>query len=132
MSNPFHLAVPAGDLGVATNFYVDVLGCKLGNKEEGKWVDVDFWGNELTLHRTEMKLPNERHDVDMGNVPVPHFGVHLDKNVFNKIKENLKSNNIKYLDEPYTRFKGKKEEQETFFIKDPHGNILELKTLQNS
>ena len=23
-------------------------------------------------------------------------------------------------------------EQETFFIKDPHGNILELKTLQNS
>ena len=132
MSNPFHLAVPAGDLGVATKFYVDVLGCKLGNREEGKWVDVDFWGNELTLHRTEMKLPNERHDVDMGNVPVPHFGVHLKKDVFNKIKENLKVNNIKYLDEPYTRFKGRKEEQETFFIEDPHGNILELKTLQNS
>ena len=132
MSNPFHLAVPAGDLGVATKFYVDVLGCKLGNREEDKWVDVDFWGNELTLHKTELKLPNERHDVDMGNVPVPHFGGHLDKNVFNKIKENLQSNNIKYLDEPYIRFKGKKEEQETFFIKDPHGNILELKTLQNS
>ena len=132
MSNPFHLAVPAGDLGIATKFYVDVLGCKLGNREEGKWVDVDFWGNELTLHKTEMKLPNERHDVDMGNVSVPHFGVHLDKNIFNKIKENLQSNNINYLDEPYIRFKGKKEEQETFFIKDPHGNILELKTLQNS
>ena len=132
MSNPFHLAVPAGDLSVATKFYVDILGCKLGNREEDKWVDVDFWGNELTLHKTEMKLPNERHDVDMGNVPVPHFGVHLDKNVFKKIKENLQSNNINYLDKPYIRFKGKKEEQETFFIKDPHGNILELKTLQNS
>ena len=132
MSNPFHLAVPAGDLGIATKFYVDILGCKLGNREEGKWVDVDFLGNELTLHKTEMKLPNERHDVDMGNVPVPHFGVHLDKNIFNKIKENLQSNNINYLDKPYIRFKGKKEEQETFFIKDPHGNILELKTLQNS
>ena len=132
MSNPFHLAVPAGDLGVATKFYVDILGCKLGNREEGKWVDVYFWGNELTLHKTEMKLPNERHDVDMGNVPVPHFCVHLDKKVFSKIKENLQSNNIKYLDEPYIRFKGKKEEQETFFIKDPHGNILELKTLQNT
>ena len=130
MSNPFHLAVPAGDLSIATNFYEKILGCKLGNREEGKWIDVDFWGNELTLHKTEMKLPNERHDVDMGNVPVPHFGVHLKKDVFNKIKENLKSNNIKYLDEPYIRFKNKKEEQETFFIKDPHGNILELKTLQ--
>ena len=132
MSNPFHLAVPAGDLSIATNFYEKILGCKLGNKEDGKWIDVDFWGNELTLHKTQMKLPNERHDVDMGNVPVPHFGVHLDKNVFNKIKENIKLNNIKYLDEPYTRFKGRKEEQETFFIEDPHGNILELKTLQNS
>ena len=51
---------------------------------------------------------------------------------FKILPENLKVNNIKYLDEPYTRFKGRKEEQETFFIEDPHGNILELKTLQNS
>ena len=78
-----------------------------------------------------MKLPNERHDVDMGSVPVPHFGVHLDRSIFDKIRENLRTNNIKYLDEPYTRFKDKKEQQETFFIKDPHGNILELKTLTN-
>ena len=132
MSKPFHLAIPAGDINSTLKFYTEILECKVGNKEEGKWVDIDFWGNELTLHKTEMKLPNERHDVDMGNVPVPHFGIHLDKNVFNKIKENLKSNSIEYLDEPYTRFEGKKEEQETFFIKDPHGNILELKTLQNS
>jgi uncharacterized protein len=131
MSNPFHLAVPAGDLSIATNFYEKILGCKLGNREEGKWVDVDFWGNELTLHKTEMKLPNERHDVDMGNVPIPHFGVHLNKDVFKQIKENIKENNIKYLDKPYIRFKDKPEEQETFFIEDPHGNVLELKTFQD-
>tara|TARA_Y100000389_G_C17398948_1_gene484187 strand:+ start:447 stop:842 length:396 start_codon:yes stop_codon:yes gene_type:complete len=130
MSKPFHLAVPAGDLTIAVKFYEKILGCKLGNREEGKWIDVDFWGNELTLHKTQMKLPRERHDVDMGNVPVPHFGVHLDKEVFNKIRENLNKNNIKYLDKPYTRFKGKPEEQHTFFIEDPHGNVLELKTLQ--
>ena len=58
----------------------------LGNREEGKWIDVDFWGNELTLHKTDMKLPSERHDVDMGSVPVPHFGVHLEPKVFDKIK----------------------------------------------
>ena len=46
-------------------------------------------------------------------------------------KDNLKKNNVEYLDPPYTRFEGKKEQQETFFIKDPHGNILELKTLKN-
>ena len=129
-TNCFHLAIPCGDLEKAKKFYSESLGCRLDNADQ-EWADVDFWGNELTLHKSEHKLDNERHDVDMGNVPVPHFGVHLEPNVFNKIKESLKKNNIKYLDPPYTRFEGKKEQQETFFIKDPHGNILELKTLKN-
>ena len=94
MSRPFHLAVPAGDLKDSVHFYEKILECKLGNREEGKWIDVDFWGNELTLHKTNMKLPSERHEVDMGSVPVPHFGVHLEPKIFEKIKENLKKNNI--------------------------------------
>tara|TARA_Y100000768_G_C23623560_1_gene516181 strand:- start:77 stop:469 length:393 start_codon:yes stop_codon:yes gene_type:complete len=130
MSNSFHLALPAGNLQETEKFYTEVLGCKSGNREKGKWVDIDFWGNELTLHQTKMKLPLERHDVDMGNVPVPHFGVHLKKDVYNKIKENLKVNNIEYIDKPYTRFKGTKFEQKTFFIQDPNGNVLELKTFE--
>tara|TARA_B100000963_G_scaffold306195_1_gene280733 strand:- start:9997 stop:10389 length:393 start_codon:yes stop_codon:yes gene_type:complete len=130
MSNSFHLALPAGNLQETEKFYTEVLGCKSGNREKGKWVDIDFWGNELTLHQTKMKLPLERHDVDMGNVPVPHFGVHLKKDVYNKIKENLKINNIEYIDKPYTRFKGTKFEQNTFFIQDPNGNVLELKTFE--
>ena len=130
MSNPFHLAIPAGDLKKTEKFYTEILGCKVGNREEGKWVDIDFWGNELTLHQSEMKLPRERHGVDMGDVPVPHFGVHLDKIIFNQIKLNLESNNIKYVDKPYTRFTGTKFEQNTFFIEDPNGNVLELKTFE--
>ena len=59
MSRPFHLAVPAGDLKDSVHFYEKILECKLGNREEGKWIDVDFWGNELTLHKTNMKLPSE-------------------------------------------------------------------------
>ena len=128
MSNSFHLALPAGDIETAEKFYTEILGCKTGNREKGKWVDIDFWGNELTLHQTKMKLPRERHDVDMGNVPVPHFGVNLKKEVFDKIKLNLETKKISYIDKPYTRFKGTKFEQNTFFIEDPNGNVLELKT----
>ncbi len=130
MSNPFHLALPAGDIDSTLKFYTEILGCKTGNKEEGKWVDIDFWGNELTLHQTKMKLPRERHNVDMGNVPIPHFGVHLDKDIFNRIKSSLKSNKINFIDKPYTRFEGTKFEQNTFFIEDPNGNVLELKTFE--
>ena len=132
MSSTFHLAIPVSSIKEAEKFYCDMLGCEKGNYEAGKWQDINFWGNELTLHEADHGLQNERHDVDMGSVPVPHFGVHLEPKVFDKIKVNLEKNKIDYLDKPYTRFDGKAEQQETFFIKDPHGNILELKTLKNS
>ena len=56
MSNAFHLAIPVR-FKHCNKVYTDVLGCKLGNGEEGNG-DVDL-GNELTLHKTDMKLPNE-------------------------------------------------------------------------
>ena len=42
MSNSFHLAIPAGDLEKAEAFYTGILGCKTGNREKGKWVDIEF------------------------------------------------------------------------------------------
>ena len=32
-------------------------------------------------------------------------------------------------DKPYIRFEGDSREQETFFIEDPSGNVLEIKTM---
>ena len=67
----------------------------------------------------------------MGNVSVPHFGVHFDADVFKFLKERLIKNNIEFIEEPYIRFKGEELEQETMFIKDPNDNVLELKTMIN-
>ena len=64
-----------------------------------------------------MKLPSERHEVDMGSVPVPHFGVHLEPEIFDKIKVNLKRNNIDYLDKPYTRLKVRKRNKKLSSLK---------------
>ena len=127
----FHLAIPCGDLEKAKNFYNEILGCRLDNASQ-EWVDVDFWGNELTLHASEHKLQNERHDVDMGNVSAPHFGIHLTRKDFDILKKRIKEKNIKYYDEHYLRFKDTKYEQETFFIMDPSKNILEIKTLTDN
>ena len=136
MANRFHLAIPAGDIDVALNFYCNILGCKRGMAEfkyPDAWADIDFWGNELTLHATDPNKKNigERHNVDMGNVSVPHFGVHLDAETFKNVKERLIQNNIKFIDKPYVRFKGESKEQETMFIEDPNGNCLEIKTMRN-
>ena len=138
MANRFHLAIPAGDIDVAIKFYCGLLGCKRGNAEfkyPDAWADIDFWGNELTLHATDPDKKNagERHNVDMGNVSVPHFGVHLEAEEFKFLKGRLLQDwkNVEFIDEPYIRFEGEDLEQETMFIKDPNGNVLELKTMVN-
>ena len=131
MANTFHLAVPAGDLAATKRFYCDVLGCKEGNQEQGRWVDINFWGNELTLHQSEEKLPGIRHEVDMGRVSVPHFGAHLSEPDFRALKGRIDEHRIDYLDPPHRRFVGNRFEQETFFIEDPNGNVLEMKTMVN-
>ncbi len=134
MANRFHLAIPAGDLHNAIYFYCSVLGCtkgKMENKPPDSWCDINFWGNELTLHSSNCKQTNERHNVDMGNVSVPHFGVHFEADDFKALKERIIQNNIKFIDKPYIRFKGEVLEQETMFIEDTNGNVLELKTMVN-
>ena len=134
MENRFHLAIPAGDLDEAIRFYCDTLGCSRGNAEfkyPDAWADINFWGNELTLHETKSKQFRERHDVDMGDVCVPHFGVHLEENDFEEVKKRIEASDIDYFDKPYRRFIGSKFEQETFFVEDPNGNILEIKTMSN-
>ena len=132
MSNRFHLAIAAGNLDVALEFYCGLLGCQKGNSECG-WIDINFWGNELTLHATDpnKKQIGEQHNVDMDNVSIPHFGIHLDTEMFENLREKLIENNVKFINEPYIRFKNKELEQETMFIEDPHGNVLEIKTMKN-
>ena len=132
MSKPFHLAVPAGDLTIAVKFYEKILGCKLGNREEGKWIDVDFWGNELTLHQSKPResdsLERHRHSVDMGDVIVPHLGIHLPLDEYQRVKSSVAST-VGFVDEPYIRFEDSDYQQETFFVEDPNYNVLEIKSM---
>lgn len=127
-SNRFHLAVEVGDLSSAIDWYKNVLGCKLDMAEEGKWQDIDFWGNELTLHASEPRTEGvrNRHSVEMGEVCVPHFGVHLSMQDYIEVRANVEASNG-FLDTPYVRFAGTEYQQETFFVEDPHFNVLEIK-----
>ena len=129
-SNVFHLAIEAGSLQKTVSWYKNVLECQLDMSEEGKWQDINFWGNELTLHesepRTNKSNERSRHNVAMGEVCVPHFGVHLSMEAYKQVKANVKANNG-FLDEPYIRFEGTDYQQETFFVEDPNFNVLEIK-----
>ena len=132
MSNRFHLAVPVLDLVEATSFYCDFLACTPGSCEAKKWQDINFWGNELTLHYSDNRVFRERHSVDMGEVCIPHFGIHLVREDFNQLKERVIDNEkVNFFDDPYLRFFNDPREQETFFIEDPSKNVIEIKTMKN-
>ena len=132
-SNRFHLAIAVKSIEESKEFYCDLMGCVAGDYEEGSWQDINFWGNELTLHHGPDEVASKkRHDVAMGTVSVPNFGAHLKEDEFFALKDRIEaSEKFNYYDEPYRRFINKDREQETFFIQDPSGNVLEIKTMVN-
>ena len=81
--SPFHLAIPVKDLDETLAFYEELLQCSRG-RESGDWVDLNFLGHQLVLHRVERAAGDEidTNPVDGEYVPVPHFGVVLDWDVF--------------------------------------------------
>ncbi len=128
---PFHLAIPVDDLRVAREFYRDILGCTTGRESE-HWIDFNFFGHQLVTHLSINKSVSDVVNiVDGDRVSVPHFGIILEKKVWDTMVQNLSELGVKFIIEPRTRFKGKAGEQSTLFIKDPSGNILEFKSFQN-
>ena len=62
---------------------------------------------------------------------MPHCGVVLRPQQWAELAERVKGSGVKFVVEPYTRFKGQTGEQSTMFFLDPTGNALEFKAFQN-
>ncbi len=131
--SPFHLAIPVRDLDETLVFYEEVLECTRG-RESDDWVDLNFWGHQLVLHRVERAAQAEAdtntNPVDGEHVPVPHFGVVLDWEIFEALTERLIAQQCDFVIRPTVRFEGSVGEQKTCFLKDPSGNCLEFKTFR--
>jgi extradiol dioxygenase family protein len=129
---PFHVAFPVDDLKAARHFYGTVLGCPIGRSDD-TWIDFDLFGHQVVAHlkpRSEMtKL--HHNPVDGHDVPVPHYGVVLPMDKWEKLAERLKAAGVKFVIEPYIKFKGTVGEQATMFFHDPAGNALEFKAFKD-
>lgn len=129
--SPFHLAIPVKEITTTRDFYRDILGCEEGRSSD-HWVDFNFFGHQLVIHikETEKNIA-ANNAVDGKEVPIPHFGVVLEMDIFESFAKNLKQKGVEFIIEPYTRFKGEVGEQSTMFFKDPSGNALEFKAFKN-
>lgn len=128
MNNLFHLAFPVKDLEESRKFYVETLGCEEGRSSDC-WIDFNLFGHQIVAHLApEAAGVRTTNDVDADHVPVPHFGIVLPPDEFEKLAERLKAKGVKFIIEPKTRFKGETGEQSTMFFLDPSGNALEFKS----
>jgi len=127
----FHLAFPVDDLAAAEDFYAGLLGCSIGRRSD-RWIDFDFFGNQITAHLSPEECRGARaNSVDGKAVPVRHFGAVLEWEDWQALAERLAAAGIHFLIDPYIRFEGKPGEQGTFFLQDPAGNGLEFKTFRD-
>ena len=128
---PFHLAIPVSNLKETKKFYEDVLGCTPGRFTE-QWADYSLFGHQLVLHEdTTYKGHKHFNQVDGKAVPIPHFGVVLEWEVFQDFSQQLTDKNVEFQIAPYLRFEGLPGEQLTMFFYDPSGNALEFKSFKH-
>ncbi|KGM32975.1 VOC family protein [Inquilinus limosus] len=129
MVTPFHIAFPVRDLAAARHFYGTVLGCPEGRSSDS-WIDFDLYGHQIVAHLKPAAAGEDmahHNPVDGHDVPVPHFGVVLEMADWEALADRLKAAGIRFVIEPYVRFKGQVGEQATMFFLDPSGNALEFK-----
>ena len=128
---PFHLAFPVHDIGVARQFYGDLLGCPEGRSSDA-WVDFNFYGHQIVAHLAPEECGHKQNsEVDGHDVPVRHYGVVLSMEQWQAMADKLVAAGTKFVIEPYIRFKGEVGEQATMFFMDPSGNALEFKAFKN-
>ena len=60
-------------------------------------------------------------------MPMPHFGLVLQKADWQALADRLQARQMPFVVEPHLRFAGLPGEQSTMFFMDPFGNPIEVK-----
>lgn len=128
---PFHLAIPVRDIAEAREFYGTKMGFEEG-RSSNEWIDFNMFGHQVVTHLNpnigkDGKVQSMHNHVDGHGVPVPHFGVVMEFDDWEKFADKARGFVDEFLIEPYVRFKGEVGEQGTMFFCDPSGNALEFK-----
>jgi uncharacterized protein len=131
MTSPqFHLAFPVRDLDEARAFYIETIGCRPG-RETWNHIDLDMFGHHVVAHLVPDPTQAAGSEFDGHEVPVPHFGLNLERGEWESLAERLKRSRCNFREYPHVRMAGQVGEHDTLFVYDPSGNALEFKSFRN-
>jgi uncharacterized protein len=129
-ASQFHLAFPVRDLEEARAFYVEAIGCTLG-RETWNHIDFDMFGHHVVAHLVDEGPRAAPSEFDGHEVPVPHFGLNLEREDWERLADRLKRARCNFREYPHARMIGQIGEHDTLFVYDPSGNALEFKSFRN-
>jgi uncharacterized protein len=129
-TSQFHLAFPVRDLEAARAFYLETIGCKQG-RETWNHIDFDMFGHHVVAHLVPVAPEATPSEFDGHAVPVPHFGLNLERAAWEALAERLKRSRCHFREYPHARMVGQVGEHDTLFVYDPSGNALEFKSFRN-
>lgn len=109
----FHLSLTVPDVEASIEFFTNTLGATVTHRDPSGYVNVDFFGTQLTLARG---------DAAAARAERFHFGVNLPMPTFEAIAERLRV-------KPQTVDAGTPLERRKLYVRCPAGYVIELKGL---
>ncbi len=107
----FHLSLGVRSIEESVSFFADKLGARVIHRDPSGYVNIDFYGAQITLKADPGIVPSLAHF---------HFGVNLPLEEFARLADGLGVT-------PETWDAGTPLERRKFYLKCPTGYVIELK-----
>lgn len=117
-----HVCISVNDMDETLQFYIDVLGCKLIDRFQLDWVNVELAHVEINGQQIEFTHKSDTQRLRTDRWEVGHIAFTV-SDIY-KVAENLsKVPNVKFIDEKPNEVN---ETLTTFFIEGPSGEVIEF------
>ncbi len=113
-----HIVLRTNDIGQLVSFYCDVLGCTIEKKVNLGFIQLRAGENLIDL------LQTETHPTEFGR-NLEHFCLRINSFNYESLKKYFDGKNIEIYN--YGTRNGAQGLGESFYLKDPAGNEIELK-----
>lgn len=119
MSECFHLSIGVKNIEESIRFFEDVLQSKTTHKDPTGYVNIDFFGNQITLK----PIP----DID-SQMQELHFGVNLSLDQFKEVSNHIVNSDYQgSIKGPVTVDEGTSMERSKIYVTSPTGYLFEIK-----
>lgn len=119
MKPSFHLSIGVGSMEDSVTFFVDVLRAEVQHRDPSGYVNIDWFGSQITLKPHAGIVPD---------LPDFHFGINLELTEFERLASHVLANGRQFIAaEPEVWDEGTPMERKKMYLRCPTGYLVELK-----